>query len=61
MDFFFAKLSLLFADMLVAISGILNLRWINEKQTLCGTFCSAQGDIYDFFRPEQIREYQFLS
>ncbi|KAL5498853.1 hypothetical protein ACEPAH_1371 [Sanghuangporus vaninii] len=38
-------LSLLFADMLVAISGILNLKWVNERQTSCSGFCSVQGGL----------------
>ncbi|KAL5522868.1 hypothetical protein ACEPAG_8886 [Sanghuangporus baumii] len=38
-------LSLLFADMLVAVSGILNLKWVNERQTSCSGFCSVQGGL----------------
>ncbi|OCB90463.1 hypothetical protein A7U60_g2315 [Sanghuangporus baumii] len=38
-------LSLLFADMLVAVSGIMNLKWVNERQTSCSGFCSVQGGL----------------
>ncbi|KAL5481187.1 hypothetical protein ACEPAI_10128 [Sanghuangporus weigelae] len=38
-------LSLLFADMLVAVSGIMNLKWVSERQSSCSGFCSVQGGL----------------
>ncbi|KAH8106400.1 hypothetical protein DFH11DRAFT_1272107 [Phellopilus nigrolimitatus] len=36
-------LSLLLADALVALGGIMNLRWIMQSRSICGGYCSTQG------------------
>ncbi|KZS94082.1 hypothetical protein SISNIDRAFT_57650 [Sistotremastrum niveocremeum HHB9708] len=38
-------LSLICSDMMQAIGGILNIRWINEGVVKCSSYCDAQGII----------------
>lgn len=45
------QLSLLLSDTLVALGGILNLRWIAEGKAFCGGFCSGQGGLEHISTP----------
>ncbi|EJC99093.1 uncharacterized protein FOMMEDRAFT_148710 [Fomitiporia mediterranea MF3/22] len=44
-------LSLLVADMLVALGGIFNLKWVFQGRTTCGALCSAQGGLEELGMP----------
>ena len=45
------QLSLLLSDALVALGGILNLKWISEERVFCGSFCSGQGGLEHISTP----------
>ena len=39
----FPQLSLLVADVLQAIGGILSVKWVYDGKVVTGSFCNAQG------------------
>jgi hypothetical protein len=39
------QLNILFADLLMSLGAILDVKWANERHTYCGSYCNVQGAI----------------